>query len=75
MLILSPLSSKATALGALMAAIERDLPVAHVESIGYELRTSVPQAIHQPDLIHVWLEDEAYPRPQPTLPIAGEATP
>ena len=75
MLILSPLGSKVMALGALMAALERDLPVAHVESIGYELRTSVPQAIHQPDLIHVWLEGEAYPRPRPTLPIAGEAAP
>ena len=71
MLILSPLGSKVMALGALMAALERDLPIAHLESIGYELQKSVPEAIDQPNLIHVWLEGEAYPQPRPALPMAG----
>ena len=37
LLVLSPLGSKIMALGALMAALERNLPVAYLESIGYEL--------------------------------------
>lgn len=58
MLVLSPLGNKAMALGALMAALERDLPVAYVESIEYKLR---PVEIGTPDLIHVWLGGEVYP--------------
>ena len=69
MLILSPLGSKVMALGALMAALERDLPVAHVESLGYDLEASVPEQIDQPGLIHVWLEGEVYPQPRPALPM------
>ena len=70
-LILSPLGSKVMALGALMAALERDLPVAHLESIGYELEPSMPETIDQPNLVHVWLEGEVYPRPRPALPMGG----
>jgi len=73
MLILSPLGSKVMALGALMAALERDLPIVHLESIGYELQESVPETIDQPNLIHVWLEGEVYPQPRPALPMAGES--
>ena len=73
MLILSPLGSKAMALGALMAALERDLPVAHLEPIGYELEASVPEKIDRPNLIHVWLEGEAYPQPRPALPMGGSS--
>ena len=69
MLILSPLGSKVMALGALMAALERDLPVAPVESLGYDLEASVPEQIDQPALIHVWLEGEVYPQPRPALPM------
>ena len=71
MLILSPLGSKVMALGALMAALERDLPVAHLESIGYELEASVPETIDRPNLIHVWLEGEVYRQPRPALPMGG----
>ena len=71
MLVLSPLGSKVMALGALMAALERDLPVAHLEPIGYELETSVPEMIDQPNLIHVWLEGEVYPQPRPAIPMGG----
>ena len=71
MLVLSPLGSKVMALGALMAALERDLPVAHLEPIGYELEASVPERIDRPDLIHVWLEGEVYPQPRPALQMGG----
>ena len=62
MLILSPVGSKVMALGALMAAVERDLPVAHVESIGYEVGEDALAEIDKPNLVHVWLEGEVYPR-------------
>ena len=71
MLILSPLGSKVMALGALLAALDRDLPVAHLESIGYELEASVPGTIDPPNLVHIWLEGEVYPQPRPALPAAG----
>ena len=67
MLILSPVGSKVMALGALLAALDRDLPVAHLESISYELETSVPKATDPPNLIHVWLEGEIYRQPRPAL--------
>ena len=73
MLILSPLGSKVMALGALMAALERDLPVAHLESIGYELDASVPETMDRPNLIHVWLEGEVYPQPRPALAMGGRS--
>ena len=68
MLILSPLGSKLMALGALMAALERNLPVVYLESISYELETKMPVKIDPPNLIHIWLEGEVYPQPRPALP-------
>ena len=68
MLVLSPLGSKVMALGALLAALERDLPVAYLESIGYELEATVPEEIDQPNLIHIWLEGDVYPQSRPALP-------
>ena len=67
MLILSPLGSKLMALGALMAALERNLPVVYLESIGYELNATVPEEIDQSNLIHIWLEGDVYPQPRPAL--------
>lgn len=67
LLVLSPLGSKVMALGALMAALERDLPVAHLESIGYNLHASVPAATDSSNLVHIWLEGDAYPQPRPAL--------
>ena len=68
MLVLSPLGSKVMALGALLSALERNLPVAHLESIGYELESSVREPMAPPRLIHLWLEGEVYPQPRPELP-------
>lgn len=75
MLILSPLGSKVMALGALMAALERDLPVAHLEPIGYEMEATVPVQIAEPNLIHVWLEGDVYPQPRPPLLTEGRTLP
>lgn len=67
LLILSPLGSKIMALGSLMAALERDLPVAHLEPIGYDLAGSVPTTIAAPNLVHIWLEGDVYNQPRPAL--------
>ena len=74
MLFLSPVGSKVMALGALLAALDRDLPVVHLESIGYELEGSIPETIDPPGLIHVWLEGEVYPQPRPAS-LAGGSPP
>jgi hypothetical protein len=71
LLVLSPLGSKVMALGALMAALERDLPVAHLEPIGYELFGAVPNEANAPNLVHVWLEGDVYPPPRPALRMEG----
>jgi hypothetical protein len=59
------------ALGALMAALERDLPVAHLEPIGYTLQASVPDRASS--LVHIWLEGDVYPAPRPALQAEGGA--
>lgn len=66
-LVLSPLGSKVMALGALMAALERNLPVAYLEALGYDLEASVSDAPDSPHLVHIWLEGEVYPQPRPLL--------
>lgn len=67
LLVLSPVGSKVMALGALMAALERDLPVAYMEAIGYDLDQSIPTVSAAPQLVHVWLEGDVYPQPRPAL--------
>lgn len=67
MVILTPLGSKALAAGALMAAMERDFPVAYVESIAYsvDLDQLNRRAEQHSELVHVWLTGEAYPQSLP----------
>ena len=67
MLILSPHGSKVMALGALMAALERDLPVAYIESIGYAVAADVLTNTVEPRILHLWLEGEAYPLQRATI--------
>jgi hypothetical protein len=67
LVVLSPLGSRVTALGALMAALERDLPVAYLESIGYVLDGSAAAMGSHPNLVHIWLEGDVYPQPRPAL--------
>jgi hypothetical protein len=71
LLVLSPFGSKVMALGALLAALERDLPVAHLEPIGYQLPEAAPQTANRANLVHVWLEGDVYPSPRPALRTEG----
>jgi hypothetical protein len=62
-IILSPVGSKALAIGALMAALERDFTVMYIESLSYSVDfTQVEQVRKQEkaQLVHVWLHGEAY---------------
>jgi hypothetical protein len=62
-LILSPVSSKLMALGCLMAALEHNLPVAYIESMGYNYSlASNGRKDDVPLLFHLWMEGDAYPR-------------
>ena len=65
--MLSPLGSKVMALGALMAALERDLPVAYLEAETYILGDRARTICSSARLVHVWLEGRAYPDDRPQL--------
>jgi hypothetical protein len=61
-LLLSPVGSKVMAVGAMMAAIEHDLPVQHVENVRYDYD---PQRVidgAEPDdlTVHIWLHGPTY---------------
>ena len=62
LIVLSPIGSKVLAVGALMAAIERDFPVVYVESIEYTVNFKmIEQNRHEGgEIVHVWLHGEAY---------------
>lgn len=56
-MIISPIGSKASGLGAFMAAYERDMAIAYVEAVGFAVR-SLPageQSYAPYDLVHLWL--------------------
>jgi hypothetical protein len=60
-LVLSPIGSRALALGALLAALDRNFPVAYLESISYALpATPPPAAPHAWPIVHIWLTGDAY---------------
>jgi hypothetical protein len=58
--ILSPLGNKMLAVGAMLAAIEFQLPVVMVESVGYEEESHGEARSGSIPLKHVWLCGEAY---------------
>jgi len=62
-LILSPIGSKVMALGALLAALERNLPVLYLEDFSYTLVDDPLTDVDLvgPSLMHVWLEGTPYP--------------
>jgi hypothetical protein len=64
--ILSPVGSKAVALGMLMAALERNFAVVLVESLAYKATTAVLDVASRQsgELVHIWLHGEAYPNGQ-----------
>ena len=55
------------AIGALLAAMERNLPVAYLEAIGYDMVVGRLQGNAEQKLVHLWLEGDAYPQPRPKL--------
>ena len=60
-MVLSPLGSKAWAIGSLMAALDLDCPVVYVEALEYQVDfPQIPESITDADFIHVWLAGEAY---------------
>lgn len=66
-LVLSPLGSKMMAVGALLAAIERNLPIVQLESVSYEIESDLPPEIEDAFLAHVWLEGDVYSDSRPRL--------
>jgi hypothetical protein len=62
LVVLSPVGSKVLAIGAMMAALERDLPVLHTESVGYEVdfRRIEEVGYLDTELVHVWLHGDVY---------------
>jgi hypothetical protein len=64
-IILSPVGSKALALGMLMAALERNFAVVLVESLAYSTAPNVLRVQSAPrgELVHIWLHGEAYGSP------------
>lgn len=58
--VLSPLGNKMLSVGVLLAAVEMNLPVVMVESIGYDEAQHSPGESGPSFLKHVWLCGEAY---------------
>lgn len=60
-LILSPIGSKVMAAGAMMAAIEHELPVQYVETLRYDFDSNETQQAGCGDMVvHVWLQGPIY---------------
>lgn len=55
--ILSPMGSKALSVGAFMAAVERDFPVAYIEAASYRLEAMGTGYGAIGDTVHVWLHN------------------
>jgi hypothetical protein len=63
LIVLSPMGSKALAVGALMAALDRGFTIMYVEALGFAAdlaQLDADRAAQVPDLVHVWLHGEAY---------------
>ena len=63
LIVLSPLGSKVLAIGALMAALERDFTVMYVETREYSVdlnHLATVRANEPKELMHVWLRGEVY---------------
>lgn len=69
-LVLSPVGSKVMAIGALMAAIEHELPVQHVENIRYDYDPTRDEGggVAKDMQVHVWLHGPIYAGYEPPTP-------
>ena len=71
-IILSPIGSRVMAAGALMAAIEHDLPVQYIETVRYDFDPAKPAVAAMPDMrVHLLLSGPAYSE-FGVAPAAGE---
>lgn len=62
--ILSPLGSKLLAIGAMMAALDRPMPVMYVEAPDFRANPDELDSMHytRDDIVHLWLAGDVYPR-------------
>jgi hypothetical protein len=64
LITVSPTGSKILSVGALLASLEKDLPVLLIESVGYEVHLpAFEQSVDElraQNLVHVWIAGEAY---------------
>lgn len=60
--ILSPMGSKVSTIGGLLAAMDLNLPVAYVETLGYSENKSVDslEFSNEERLVHVWVDGPVY---------------
>lgn len=60
--VLSPTGSKRMAIGLMMAAIDREMPVVYLETLGYrgDASTLAEAPEGEVDLMHIWLAGDAY---------------
>ncbi len=61
--ILSPSGWRVGSVGMLLAAIEHDLPMLYVETVGYSSSSAIPQVVEapEPDVAwHLWLAGTPY---------------
>jgi hypothetical protein len=75
-IILSPVGSRVMAAGALMAAIEHDLPVQYIETVRYDFDPAKPAVAAAPDMrVHLLLSGPAYRElgEAPAAPILPDA--
>lgn len=66
-IILSPVGSKALAIGALMAALDRDFTVMYIEALNYSAdfgQENEARPREESQFVHVWLQGEAYRMPE-----------
>lgn len=63
--VLSPMGSKVSTIGGLLAAMDERLPVAYVETLSYheDPNNPVPDVIDIDNLVHVWVDGPVYLQP------------
>jgi hypothetical protein len=59
--VLSPLGTKVSTIGGMLAAMDLDLPVAYVETAGYQSLSDLPSSDNDGKLVHVWVDGPVYP--------------
>ncbi|MBB4841324.1 hypothetical protein HNP52_004426 [Sphingomonas kyeonggiensis] len=72
-IVLSPIGSRVMAAGALMAALEHDLPVQYIETVRYDFDPAKPKGATEPDMVvHLLLSGPAYREIEPAVLEADE---